>query len=94
MNTVENGTDFFYNDNIFRFLRVLISGQSTDELEASFSVGAATPQSARMAGVKVSLRGFRHAPFKFLTRISLRVSTQIINFFDEYITDLTDFRFL
>ncbi|VDP74313.1 unnamed protein product, partial [Schistosoma curassoni] len=71
---------FFYNDNIFRFLRVLISGQSTDELEASFSVGAATPQSARMAGVKVSLRGFRHAPFKFLTRISLRVSTQIINF--------------
>ncbi|CAH8642082.1 unnamed protein product [Heterobilharzia americana] len=66
-------SSFFYNDNVFRFLRVLISGQSTDELEASFSVGAGLQQGTacqptRMAGVKVSLRGFHHAPFKFLAR--------------------------
>nr|CAH8873656.1 unnamed protein product [Trichobilharzia regenti] len=66
-------SSFFYNDNVFRFLRVLISGQSTDELEASFSVGAGLQQgtikqSTRMPGVKVSLRGFHHAPFKFLAR--------------------------
>ncbi|CAH8611456.1 unnamed protein product [Schistosoma mattheei] len=89
-------SSFFYNDNIFRFLRVLISGQSTDELEASFSVGAglqqqATPQSARMAGVKVSLRGFRHAPFKFLTRISLR---KPLTFKDVYIRCITCWQIL
>ncbi|KAA3680988.1 potassium large conductance calcium-activated channel subfamily M alpha member 1 [Paragonimus westermani] len=63
----------FYNDDVFHFLRVLISGQSADEIEALFAVGAglqpALPeQTHRMVGVVVELRSFQQPPFSFMAK--------------------------
>ncbi|CAL8084795.1 unnamed protein product [Calicophoron daubneyi] len=64
---------FFYNDDVFHFLRVLISGHATDDLEASFAVGAGLQQALpdqkyRMPGVNVCLRSFDQPPFSFMAR--------------------------
>ncbi|CAH8497885.1 unnamed protein product [Dicrocoelium dendriticum] len=64
-------SSLFYNDDVFHFLRVLISGQAADEIEALFAVGnglqpALENQKSRMTGVNVSLRGFNQPPFSFM----------------------------
>ncbi|KAA0198850.1 Calcium-activated potassium channel subunit alpha-1 [Fasciolopsis buskii] len=75
-------SSFFYNEDVFHFLRVLISGEATDELETSFAVGAGNrglqeglpDQTYRMPGVNVALCGFDDPPFCFMANEKRRVS--------------------
>ncbi|VDP79684.1 unnamed protein product [Echinostoma caproni] len=71
-------SSFFYNEDVFHFLRVLISGQATDELETSFAVGAGLQeglpdQTHRMPGVNVTLCGFDEPPFCFMANEQRRI---------------------
>ncbi|GAA51697.1 calcium-activated potassium channel subunit alpha-1 [Clonorchis sinensis] len=66
-------SSLFYNDDVFHFLRVLISGQAADAIEASFAVGAGLqPDSSdgacRINGVNVALRNFDQPPFSYMAR--------------------------